>query len=481
MRPRRRWWIVAGLGAFLAAWAVVLVDPVALAGAVGVGGWLLAQQYRFVRATGRTVDALSIGHSPVRTLATAGDEASMTLVASADGDLPVHATIEPAVPPGVDGTPSALHMSVGDQSGVGGYDVRWAVAGDHTFDPPTVRMRDEWGLFETTTRLGSSTTVSVDPRAPRDVHVGEGGDQAATAFGEHAAGPLASGIEPSSVRPYVPGDAVRQIDWKATARLGEPHVREFVGETDRVTLLFLDHRTSMADGQPGQRKLDFLRQVGLAFVDSARELSDPLGCFTVGDEGLTNGADPGANADHQQTVRQTIEDLEPMGGREPSSPTVAASAARAQRVRSRLEDGSPFARRLRPFLASPDAYVERVSGQPLFRAVESVTARLGGTTWTVLLTDDTGRTELRETVKVASRTQGGVLVFLTPSVLFDADAVDAVDAAYEEYVDFEAFRRELASYPEVWAFEVGPGDRLSSVLAAGETRERTAQAGGWRQ
>lgn len=480
MRVRSRCVAVAGVGVALAVWAVVLGEPVALAGSVGVGGWLLAQQYRFVRATARTAESLAVGYSPVRTHVTAGETSPMTLVVSAEDELPVATTVEPSRPAGVEGSPTALHLEPGEQSGVEGYEARWAVAGDHTFDQPTVRLRDEWGLFEQTTQVGPTTTVTVDPRAPRDVHVGEGGDQAATAYGEHAAGRLASGIEPSSVRPYIPGDAVRQIDWNATARLGEPHVREFVGETDRVTVVFFDHRTPMADGPDGQTKVDYARQVGLAFVDSARRLSDPLGCYTVGDEGVTYNADPGANADHQQAIRKTIEDLEPTGGRTPVGPTGKASAARAQRLRSRLDPDTRFGRRLHPYLTSTNAYVERIAEQPMFQAVESVTSRVGGTIWTVLLTDDTARTELRETVKVASRTQGGVMVFLTPSVLFDTDAVDAVDAAYERYVDFESFRRELASYPDVWAFEVGPGDRLSGVLAAGESPATQVQ-GGWHE
>jgi len=32
------------------------------------------------------------------------------------------------------------------------------------------------------------------------------------------------------------------IDWKSTARLGEPYVRETEGETDRHTALLVDHR-----------------------------------------------------------------------------------------------------------------------------------------------------------------------------------------------------------------------------------------------
>src|SRR5436189_128045 len=37
------------------------------------------------------------------------------------------------------------------------------------------------------------------------------------------------GMEFDEVRPYVPGDDVRSIDWNVTARTGEPFIKRFVG------------------------------------------------------------------------------------------------------------------------------------------------------------------------------------------------------------------------------------------------------------
>jgi uncharacterized protein (DUF58 family) len=332
--------------------------------------------------------------------------------------------------------------------------------------------------------------VTVRPRAPRNVHVGEGGDPVAVGFGKHEAGRLGSGLEPAEARKYVPGDAMRRIDWKATARLGEPHVREFEAETDRETVLFVDHRAAMGAGPPGETKLDYTRQVALAFVESAQDMTGPLGCFTVGDSGLTGTFDPGADSEHHRAIGRHVRALDPTDGPGETdrdrpaaaahAPIEAASPARARRVADRLDDGSAFAARVRPFFDRPSGYVRRIDDEPLFSAISGVLSRLRGTVWSVVVTDDNHRAELREAVRVARRGRGRVLVFLTPTVLYAAGGLSDLAAAYEEYRDFERFRRDLASLEGVSAFEVGPGDRLAAVLAAGESERRTRAGWGGR-
>jgi uncharacterized protein (DUF58 family) len=56
------------------------------------------------------------------------------------------------------------------------------------------------------------------------------------------------GLNFEEIRDYRPGDDVRSIDWKVTARLREPHVRVFNEERDRQALLVVDQRLSMFFG-----------------------------------------------------------------------------------------------------------------------------------------------------------------------------------------------------------------------------------------
>lgn len=47
-------------------------------------------------------------------------------------------------------------------------------------------------------------------------------------------------------RPYLPGDEVRDLDWKATARIGRPFVKRFVQDRQQTILLLVDTSPSMS-------------------------------------------------------------------------------------------------------------------------------------------------------------------------------------------------------------------------------------------
>lgn len=66
--------------------------------------------------------------------------------------------------------------------------------------------------------------------------------------GRHASHLRGRGLNFEEMRGYQPGDDIRSIDWKATARTGKAHVRVFTEERDRPALLVVDQRMSMFFG-----------------------------------------------------------------------------------------------------------------------------------------------------------------------------------------------------------------------------------------
>lgn len=56
------------------------------------------------------------------------------------------------------------------------------------------------------------------------------------------------GMEYAESRPYAPGDDVRHIDWRVTARTGRTHTKLFQPERERVTAIVYDASPAMAFG-----------------------------------------------------------------------------------------------------------------------------------------------------------------------------------------------------------------------------------------
>jgi uncharacterized protein (DUF58 family) len=94
---------------------------------------------------------------------------------------------------------------------------------------------------------------------------------------------LGEGTELAQVRPYVPGDDVRRIDWNVTARTGEPHVRVQLAERVLVTWLVLDTSPSMQFGTADRRKADVAEGVAVAVGHVATRRGNRLGLVTFGD------------------------------------------------------------------------------------------------------------------------------------------------------------------------------------------------------
>jgi uncharacterized protein (DUF58 family) len=91
------------------------------------------------------------------------------------------------------------------------------------------------------------------------------------------------GTELAQIRPYVPGDDVRLIEWNVTARTGEPHVRVQLAERVLVTWLVLDTSPSMQFGTGERRKADVAAGVALGIGHVATRRGNRLGLATFGD------------------------------------------------------------------------------------------------------------------------------------------------------------------------------------------------------
>ena len=153
------------------------------------------------------------------------------------------------------------------------------------------------------------------------------------------------------------------------------------------------------------------------------------------------------------------------------------SPIEANQVANRLHsDDSQFDSRLQPFFSQSQSYIPQAETNPLYEAAHTGFTRLTEKTVINILTDDTDRNEVKETVKLMRQRNRPVSVFITPTILFEENTVTNVEDAYERYQEFESFRQDLARLDGVQAFEVGPGDVLDKVLSAANRDGRTTGA-----
>lgn len=85
------------------------------------------------------------------------------------------------------------------------------------------------------------------------------------------------GIEFESVRPYLPGDDIRAIDWNVTARTDEAFVKQFIEERELNLLLILDASPSTSFGTRERHKRDLAVDVGAVLSYSAIRNQDRVG------------------------------------------------------------------------------------------------------------------------------------------------------------------------------------------------------------
>ena len=474
MRPTRRGWAALGLSAFLAGFALLLSTPLPLIGAILIGTWAVIRGHALTSAVSELQQSLTITQSVDAESIHPGANESIEL--SAAREVPPHLalTVSGGPPASADRDHDLLLSLTNEQSQAEiTTPARWPIAGSHSFQPPAVTVTD--GLFRHTFSQGSAPTIRVEAPSIRDIHVGAGGNRIRASYGEHKAHMTGSGIEPATIRPAHLGDPASHIDWKATARLGEPHVREFEIEIDRETLLVADCRESMDEGRPGSTKLDLLKSVLLTIAESAAGFGDPLGVLVVDETGCARQVRPGSTDTTYQSVRQTLETLRIEGNTKvirSREPDRAISATR--RLAALGTDHGTFAQTLRPYFRARSSYRRRFESDSLFGTIHTATSQTNARQWVIIATDDSRPDALRETVAMLRGDGHLVSCYLAPSVLY-ADE-DDLDAAFTDYETFESLRRELAAIPGVQAFEVGPKDRLGKIIGVGRTRRLEATA-----
>lgn len=92
------------------------------------------------------------------------------------------------------------------------------------------------------------------------------------------------GMEFAEVRPYTPGDDIRTIDWRVTARTQVTHTKLFQEERERPVFIVLDQRSTMFFGTQTEFKSVYAAKLAATIAWSALASNDRIGAIILGDD-----------------------------------------------------------------------------------------------------------------------------------------------------------------------------------------------------
>lgn len=155
---------------------------------------------------------------------------------------------------------------------------RWTVHGLHGV------VEDALGLVRTTTYLPIGAPMKVWPAARGGEAPSLSAERARVALqGSNRSGAKGHGYELRELRDHAPGDSIRRVDWKATARRRVLTVREFEDEVVAEVALVVDVASAMRGGDGGAR-FEHLLELAQDFVLAASVRGDRLGLVSFDDE-----------------------------------------------------------------------------------------------------------------------------------------------------------------------------------------------------
>ncbi|MEA2439070.1 MAG: hypothetical protein QOH76_494 [Thermoleophilaceae bacterium] len=183
--------------------------------------------------------------------------------------------------------PSVPDVLVEPREGDGGLEARVVGRrrGRHSFPGVAARAVGPLGLGAWYHPAGEARELRVYPDLPAArrlalaVRLGRFREQ-----GMLPRGPLGLGTEFESVRDYQPDDDIRQVNWRATARLGRPMSNDYRLERDREVLCLVDAGRLMAAPLGDRTRLDAAVDAAVAVALVADALGDRCGAVAFDDE-----------------------------------------------------------------------------------------------------------------------------------------------------------------------------------------------------
>lgn len=148
-------------------------------------------------------------------------------------------------------------------------------------------------------------------------------------WGQRASIFKGQGMEYTNLRPYQHGDDIRYIDWKVTAKVNNPYIREFEQESELTSLVLADTSSSMFFGHGNNFKyhkmMEVLSVIGLMMINEG----DRIG-LVYQNEDKEIMIPPGKDVRHLKILLKKLAEVETKLGRENNIERLINYAVRKQ-------------------------------------------------------------------------------------------------------------------------------------------------------
>ncbi|HEV2451552.1 MAG TPA: DUF58 domain-containing protein [Streptosporangiaceae bacterium] len=232
-----------------------------------------------------------------------GEEVELILT-TAPGDVMDEISSRLELPDGLSLVSGAVVQS---EIRAGRAEARWTISpaiwGRHQLGTVHVTCRSRGGVWTATLALPAGT-IDVYPRPPvtraRLVP-----PDLLRRIGEHTGRAAGEGIELTAVRPYLPGDRLRDVNWAATSRRRQLHVNQRAAQRAADLVVMIDAFSEV--GPPGDSTIDTSVHGAAALVSAYLRIGDRAGVVTLG--GMLRWLGPAPGERQFYRIAETVLDL----------------------------------------------------------------------------------------------------------------------------------------------------------------------------
>ncbi len=235
----------------------------------------------------------------------------VTMTVANDGDAPLRLTVFDHYPRDCDLCELPLHLTVAPHTRVeSGYQLRFTRRGEHRFSGVECLVTAPWGLVRQRVFLPETLTVRVYPNfAAVAKYALLATDHRLSQIGVRQRRRRGQGMDFHQLREYREGDGLRQVDWKASARLRKLISREYQDERDQQIMFLLDCGNRMRAKDGPLSHFDEALNAMLLLAHVALKQGDAVGCMSFGHDARLIPARKGHAA--LSRMMERLIDLEP--------------------------------------------------------------------------------------------------------------------------------------------------------------------------